>query len=297
MKISLLLQEFCDYSQYIRGYAVTTIGRYRRVILLFCKYAGIEDIEEINENNVKGFFFHGRTAKNWSSNTFVCYHKTLVVFFRWCVKEGHLVANLAQDIETPKIEKKLPPKLTRQQALRLLEVVYNYPYQYRFLRYRNHAIFATFLFTGIRRKELLNLKYTDVDFENLTLYIRQGKGNKDRIVPINYKLASILQKYSQERSRLNKTCPEFFTSLNRNMGFKQIGLRRLVEQVRKVSGISFNVHRLRHTFATLMLEGGCDIYSLSRIMGHSDIKTTTIYLAASGVHLRKQISKNILSSY
>ena len=261
---------------------------------LFATYSDIEDIDQITEESVKGFFFNGRTAKKWSSNTFVCYHKTLVVFFRWCVDEGHMEANFAQDIETPKIEKRLPPKLTKQEASRLLEVVYNYPYKYPFLRYRNHAIFATFLFTGIRRKELLNLKYTDIDLENLTLYIRQGKGSKDRIIPINYKLTSILQKYSQERARLGKTCPEFFTSLNRNMGFTETGMKRLVEKIKEVAGLNFNVHRLRHTFAILMLEGGCDIYSLSRILGHNDIKTTTIYLAASGEHLRKEMLRHPL---
>ena len=190
MKIRFLVQEFCDYSQYNKGYANDTIKRYRRVVSLFCKATGIEDLEDINAENVRRFFFDGRIARKWSSNTFVCYHKTLVVFFRWCVKQGHIEANFTDDIEIPKIEKRLPPKLTKQDALRLLEVVYNYPYPYKFLRYRNHAIFSVFLFTGIRRKELLNLKYADIDLENLTLYVRQGKGSKDRIVPINYKLAS-----------------------------------------------------------------------------------------------------------
>ena len=65
--------------------------------------------------------------------------------------------------------------------------------------------------------------------------------------------------------------------------------------MRKSSGIIFSVHKLRHTFATLMLEGGCDIYSLSKMMGHSDIKTTTIYLAASAEHLRSQMTKHPLN--
>ncbi len=139
----------------------------------------------------------------------------LGVFFRWCIKEGYLKINPIEDIETPRLPKKLPPKLTKQDAMRLLEVVYNYPYKYKFLRHRNQAIFATFLFSGIRKKELLNLKLTDVDLENMSIFIRQGKGNKDRVMPISYRLAEILKKYLTERQRLKKTCPEFFTLLLR----------------------------------------------------------------------------------
>jgi len=201
-----------------------------------------------------------------------------------------------KDIELPKLHKRLPPKLTKQNSLRLLEIVFNYPYKYRFQRYRNHAIFAMFIFTGVRRKELLSLKFADVDVENLSLFIREGKGGKDRVIPISYTLAEILKKYLEERKRLKKTCPEFFTSLNRNIGFTDSGMKRLVERFKEASGLHFGVHKLRHTFATLMLEGGCDIYSLSKMMGHSDIKTTTIYLAASAEHLRGQMTKHPLNS-
>jgi len=128
------------------------------------------------------------------------------------------------------------------------------------------------------------------------LFVRQGKGNKDRVIPICDRLSETLVRYLIERQRLNKTCPEFFTSLNRNMGFTSIGLKRLVVKIKEVSGIQFSIHKLRHTFATLMLEGGCDIYSLSRMLGHSDIKTTTIYLAASAEHLRGQIMKHPLNN-
>jgi site-specific recombinase XerD len=110
-----------------------------------------------------------------------------------------------------------------------------------------------------------------------------------------YTLAQSLKRYMDERKRLNKTCPEFFASLNRNCGFTDMGLRNLVFKIRRASGIKFTIHKLRHTFATLMLEGGCDIFSLSKMMGHSDIKTTTIYLSASAEHLRSQMTKHPLN--
>lgn len=138
-------------------------------------------------------------------------------------------------------------------------------------------------------------KPTDVDVENLTIFVSQGKGSKDRIIPMSFTLAQSLRKYLEERKRMNKTCAEFFCSLTYNRGFTSHGLKRLVIQLRKASGVKFSVHKLRHTFATLMLEGGCDIYSLSKMMGHSDIKTTTIYLTASAEHLRSQMTKHPLN--
>ncbi len=295
MSIQILSQKFFDYSKYIKGYAKPTIARYRQVINYFCNFANISEIDEVTEENTRNMFYYGRTTLNWTPNTFICYHKSLMVFFRYCIKEGFMKANPIEQIEVPKLERKLPSKLTKQNAMRILEVVDNYPYQSKFLRFRNYAIFATFIMSGIRKQELLNLKYTDVDIENLSIFIRQGKGNKDRIIPINYRLAEALKKYLEVRKKAYKTCPEFFTSYTYDMGFGESGIKRLVENIVKATGIKFTIHKLRHTFATLMLEGGCDIYSLSKMMGHSDIKTTTIYLAASVHHLREQILKHPLN--
>jgi site-specific recombinase XerD len=296
MDLQILLEKFCDYSTSIKGYSKDTVRRYRFVVESYKKRAGISTISQISEENVRNLFYSGRIDRQWSVNTFIIYRKTLLVFFRWCIKEGCMEKNPVLDVEVPKMEKRLPPKLTKQATMRLLEIVYNYPYEYRFLRYRNHAIFSTFIFAGLRKQELLNLKFADIDIDNLSLFIRQGKGGKDRVVPISYTLAQSLNKYLEERKRLNKTNSEFFSSLRGNAGFTDNGLKKLVDQVKASSGIPFSVHKLRHTFATLMLEGGCDIYSLSRMMGHSDIKTTTIYLAASAEHLRSQMTKHPLNS-
>jgi len=294
MDIKILAHKFYDYSSYIKGYSSQTIRRYKQVLKYYCDFTGVEEIEDVTLENVRSLFYHGRTAKGWSVNTYICYHKSLVVFFRWCIQEGYMKSKPAEEIEVPKLEKRLPPKLNKQDAMKILEVVDNYPYINNFLRYRNYAMFMTFMMAGLRRGELLNLKYADVEMENLSIFVRQGKGKKDRIVPINYRLAEALKKYDKERKRLKKTCPEFFTSLTHNNGLSDNGLKLMTKQVKEASGIEFNIHKLRHTFATLMLEGGCDIYSLSKMMGHSDIKTSTIYLAASVEHLREQVMKHPL---
>jgi site-specific recombinase XerD len=295
MYIQILAQQFYDYSLHIKGLSKDTNKRYRNIINYYCKFAKVETIDQVREEDIRAMFFHGRAERKWSPNTYICYHRSLTVFFRWCVEQKYMTRNPMTEIILPKVDRKLPPKLTKQEAFRLLEFVFNYPYEYRYLRYRNHAIFSMFVFAGLRKGELLHLKYTDVDIENLTIFIRKGKGNKDRIIPMSYTLAQTLKTYLQERSRLKKTCPEFFTSLNRNAGFTEDGLKHLTNKLKEAVDIDFTIHRLRHTFATLMLEGGCDIYSLSKMMGHSNINTTTIYLAASVEHLRGQITKHPLN--
>lgn len=295
MDIELLARKFYDESLYLRGRSPETIRGYRGRINYYRTYAQIQRIDEVTEENLRALFFHGRTERKWKTNSYIGFHIALRSFFNWCVANRYMTSNPISAIELPKLEKRLPTKLTKQDAMNLLEVISNYPFDHEYLRYRNHAIFSMFIFAGLRKSELLKLQLTDVDVDNLTIFVRQGKGNKDRIIPISYTLAESLKRYLIARKRLHKTCPAFFVTFNRNTRYTSAGLMRLVAQIRHASGLKFSVHKLRHTFATLMLEGGCDIYSLSRMMGHSDIKTTTIYLSASAEHLRSQVGKHPLN--
>ena len=295
MDLDILTRKYCDHLLYMRNLSRATIRTYRNEISLLCRFAKLKNIEDVTEQNVREFLLDGRTNKNWRTNTFVSIYRALGVFFKWCISNHYMTINPIAGIELPRIERRFPIKFNKQEALKLLEVAYNYPYDYKYLRYRNHAIFSMFVFAGLRKSELLNLRLADVDIANLTVFVNQGKGSKDRIIPMSYTLAESLKRYLDERKRLGKSCVHFFASLNRNTGFTDSGIRRLVVKMRRASGMKFSVHKLRHTFATLMLEGGCDIYSLSKMMGHSDIKTTTIYLSASAEHLRLQVGKHPLN--
>lgn len=295
MDLLSLNDEFCEHSRYMLGYSDATIRRYATTVRLFRGMMAVTEIEECTDERVREFFYRGRRERQWTASSFVTYRKSLLVFIRWCVGRGHLPANPVEAIEVPRQPKTLPPKLSEQEARRLLEHVRNHPYSDQFLRHRNHAIFATFLLAGLRKSELLKLAVVDVDLVNCSILVRKGKGSKDRIVPISATLAGLLRLYAHQRTRLGKSCPEFFASFSRNMGLTNDGLKHLVMSLRSATGRRFTVHQLRHTFATLMLEGGSDIYSVSRMLGHSDIRTTTIYLAATPEHLRRQVARHPLS--
>ena len=294
MTIYHLLEDFCLYAKHTKGLTDDTIKRYRSTVSNYIRTVGITTISEVNHTNIRIFFFEGRKDRGWKPTTYRTYYMSLLVFFRWCKKQGYLEENYVQDLELPKMRSTIKKKLTQQQVYTLLEYVYNYPYIHSFLKYRNHAIFSMFVFTGLRRNELLKLPFAHVDIQNKTLFVR-GKGEKERLIPLNDTLVKSLERYIKERRKLGRTCPEFFVSANRNMGYTQSGLRRLVALMKTATGIEFTIHKLRHTFATMMLEGGCDIFTLAKLMGHSDIKTTQGYLFATVEHTRKQITNHPLS--
>lgn len=294
MDIQTLTDLFCDHAQYFLAYSPATLTRYRTAIRLLQKSQHVRTISECTQDTVRAFFYRGRTEQRWSASTFLTYHKSLAVFFRWCIAERHIASTPLDGIAIPRLEKRLPARLSQDDAQRLLEVVANARLGSRFHRSRNHALLATCLYAGLRRMELLRLELSDIDLEGSSILVRQGKGSKDRYVPMHPVLAGILRQYLDQRRLVGKQCPAVFTSVRRDEGLTVDGLRKLVLSLQHTSKTPFHLHTLRHTFATLMLEGGCDVYSLSRMMGHSDIKTTTIYLAASAQHLRAQIARHPL---
>src|SRR3989337_2474780 len=102
MDIQLLACQFYDYSLHMRGYSKDTIKRYRQIINFYCRFTGIEKLNEVTEENIRVFFFNGRTQRNWKPNTFITFHKSLLVFFRWCVDQHHMQRNPVENIELPK---------------------------------------------------------------------------------------------------------------------------------------------------------------------------------------------------
>lgn len=296
MDIRELHNQFCEYQATIKNFMPDTIDGYQMGLKIFLKLMPhIREVEQVTPEDAEKFFYAGRIARHWKPITFVTYHKNLNVFFKWAAKHKLISVNPFEGIEKPKLEKKLPTRLTKQEAMNLLESVRCIRWANPFLKARNYAIFSMFLYCGLRKGELLRLKSADVDTTNMIISIRQGKGNKDRVVPIPYQLRPILERYMEERTRLNKFCDYFYVSLTYDRNFSMDGFKHLVDIVKKKSKIQFYPHMLRHTFATLMLEGGCDIYALSKMMGHNDIKTTTIYLSASVEHMRSQMIKHPLS--
>lgn len=298
MNISALHEQFCEERLHIKNFSPATIRWYKVCLGAYLKYwkGEIAVVEQITTESLRKFLYYGLLERKWSPENFIYHHKAIKSFLKWCVGRGYLKENPIAVIEKPKLDKKLPKRITRQDAIRVLEYTFNMRYAYRFEAYRNRGIFAVIIYAGLRAKEVLDLKVSDVDFENNLITVEKGKGGKGRVVPISSALKRYLEEYWKDRERLDKDSIYFFTGLRGDGIFNYRGLSRVVEKVSKRTGIKFSCHRLRHTFATLMLEGGCDLFTLSKMLGHSDIKTTTIYLSASVSHMREQILKHPLNT-
>lgn len=300
LALAELHERFCAEAENIRRLKPKTIKWYREGFQSLLRFKLYQHARQLNELELSDFMFWGMKEQSWKERTLMAYYNSLNSFFNWCVKKQALEVNPLKNIPRPKLPQQLPKALSQADAVRLFECVQIMPVpkEYKppiFHKRRNIAIFAMFLFTGIRRQELIDLKFTDINLEEETVSVRDGKGGKDRIIPMSPELKLHLQKYIEEREKLEITASPFFISHHYQTNISDSTLKRLFKRVIELSGIHFSAHKLRHTFATLMVRAKCDVLALSKMMGHSSIKTTMIYMSASDDHLKEQINNHPLN--
>lgn len=291
-----LFDKYVQYCAVIKNYSKTTITGYKTSFQVFLRDTGIVTLDQLNKYVIESFFFNGRLKRKWGPVTFRHYLKHLNTFSKWLIRQELLDRNYLDDIEKPRMEHRIPRTLNKDQALLVLDAAFHMKYTYKFEKYKNRAIIGLMLLSGLRRQEVLNLKTCDVSLDNRSIFINQSKGKKDRIVPMNAKLYGILEEYLKDRERLGYNSIFFFNPTGKGeIGCGEKGINKLMEKLRKKTKLNFSSHALRHSFATLMLEGGCDIYTLSKIMGHNKITTTTIYLSCSNHQMSKCIEMHSLN--
>lgn len=253
-----------------------------------------QDLDLIDRNIIESYFLYGIREKRWSKHTHWTYFKNLKVFFQWCVLNGYLSIQPLEYIPKPRLSHPYPKSLKEQEVRQLLNTLNEIQYKSSFTKERNKAIVATLLFTGIRRGELLRLQCKDVDLETDFIYVERGKGDKAREIPIERMvLKPILLLYLEERNKLFSTQDYFIKTLGSSSGktMPERAIRAVFSLLSMRFGKRLYPHMLRHTFATILIEKTGDIYTLKELLGHSDIKTTTIYLTSSYRKKVEAISK------
>jgi integrase/recombinase XerD len=207
---------------------------------------------------------------------------TVKNYFSWLTKQNAILANPASELEMPRPEKRLPKEPL---GLHQVEAVIAVPDIGDPLGLRDRAMLELFYSTGLRRGELAKLELHDLNRERQTLQIRQGKGHKDRVVPVGDRALVWLERYLDEvRPRLMLRTNEtalFLTSYGE--AFNPDVISRMVTRCIKKADIdrAGSCHLLRHTCATHMLEGGADIRFIQQLLGHEKLETTAIYTQVS----------------
>jgi len=216
-------------------------------------------------------------------------------FFKFLTREELILLNPCLNMPTPRREKRVPKFLTESEVERLISTMSEA--KKRMVSLRNRALVELLYSAGLRVAEAEKLGIDGVDFWNGTVRV-VGKGDKERIVPIGTPALNALRAYLQERhepvgaergARLNRP---LFTNLKGGR-LSSRGMHMLIQENSRRTGIKLNIspHVLRHSFATHLLDHGCDLRSLQEMLGHKNLSTTQIYAHVTTERLRKVYEK------
>jgi integrase/recombinase XerD len=189
----------------------------------------------------------------------------------------------AEKLKPPKVPRSLPKALTRDEVKKLLSVIPP-------TRKRDRLIVLLLYGAGLRVSELVNLKKSEVDLERGIIVVRGGKGAKDRVVPIPEFLVEEIRSYLETRSDSS----EYLLVEERRKSKDKLSTKTIWYLLKKYgdrAGVEVTPHKLRHSFATHMLERGVDIRAIQELLGHSNLSTTQIYTKVTVEHLKKAQEK------
>lgn len=260
---------------------------YLRYFVTWCDERGVTRPQEVTRPMLERYQRHlflkrKKNGAPLSATTQASRITPIKKWFRWLVRSNRLLYNPAADLDMPKVEERLPRHvLTVDEVERVL----NLPDVTTPLGVRDRAMLETLYSTGMRRMEIIGLQQRGVDDERGTLMIRQGKGKKDRMVPIGDRALAWLARYRDEvRPELAIAGDDdtLFLTVT-GQAFSDNRMTQLVRNYVRGAGLGEigSCHLFRHAMATQMLENGADVRYIQAMLGHADIKTTQVYTRVS----------------
>jgi integrase/recombinase XerD len=288
-----LLLDFLAYLEFERGLSRNTLEAYRSDLLQFGEWlgrthrdplgVGHSELSEFANEIATGHADKPPAAPATLQRKVAC----LRSFYRHLRRTGVLTTDPTAHLRAPKQGRKLPQVLSRDEVAELLRQ----PRGTEPAALRDRALLETMYACGLRASEAIDLEVGDVDLEDGILRAR-GKGSKERLVPVGSAAARALTAYLQRgRARLVGDRWEARLFVNqRGAGLSRQGLYKIVQRHARSAGLASKMspHTLRHTFATHLLAGGCDLRSLQEMLGHADIATTQLYTSLSADRLTAQ---------
>ena len=295
MTLEALIRAFLNYGQVEKGLSPNTIAAYARDLTKFAKFAEERrlSLQAVNRDQLVDFL-ESMYRRKLDSRTVARALVSLRNLFRFALTEEVLATDPTLNLDTPKYRKSLPSFLRMDEVDRLLAQ----PDPATPNGLRDRALMELLYSTGLRVSELTHLRVSDLDMRMGCLRC-VGKGDKERLVPVGRQALAAVQRYLDQsrplllRRRNAKAQPEAWLFVNRHGGrFSRIGIWRILSQYGRRAGFraQLSPHKLRHSFATHLLERGADLRSVQMMLGHADISTTQIYTHVLEARL-KQVYK------
>lgn len=264
-----------------RGLSPKTIKSYRNIILQFLKYIEkelkIKELKDIKAIHIKKYF-KSKKDTNCSNVYINSIHKVLKTFFTYCQKEEYIIKNPLEKINFSKEEKRVIEIFNDKEVSKML-IVYDFS---NYLNARNKAILATQFDTGIRTTEIINILNHHIQEDRIFII---GKGNKERYVPLSLELKKILKRYEKIKKIYfkDKNIPENYFLSRTGKPLTVEAIERVYKKAGEIAGVRDTVrcspHTARHYYSVKMLENN-DIYTVSKLLGHSKLNVTQTYLAS-----------------
>ncbi|MGI6412444.1 MAG: site-specific tyrosine recombinase XerD [Syntrophomonadaceae bacterium] len=289
------VQAFVNYLKYEKGLSDNTQAAYRRDLEKFSTFlqqeTNIREPGAVAKHDIMNFLTW-QLEQGVAHATMARCLSSIKTFYKFLILEDYLQVNPAIDLETPKIKRRLPQVLSHEDVDRLMQQ----PNVILPLGLRDRAMLELMYGTGLRVSELLSLK---IDNLNKTVgFLRcVGKGNKERIIPVNQTSIDWIERYlTRARGLLLKKNREDRTLFLNSNGkpMTRQGFFKILAHYAKKAQLSQDVtpHTLRHSFATHLLENGADLRAVQEMLGHADIATTQIY-----THLTKSRLREVYQRY
>ncbi|WP_245929741.1 tyrosine recombinase XerC [Leucothrix pacifica] len=284
------IQAFLDYLRFERRYSQHTWENYQRDLLQFSqwldKHAEVGSLNDVNEFSVRQWIsqLHREGLKSRSLQRKL---SSLRSYYQYQIKHKRLSLNPAIDVRAPRDTKPLPKTLDIEQVTQLLNIEGD-----DFISVRDKAIIELFYSSGLRLAELASLQMADIDLTGALVTVT-GKGNKTRIIPVGSKAVEALKNWLVHRSLVNrKQLGDLFLSRQGSaISHRNIQLR--MNHWQKKQGItqSIHPHKLRHSFASHLLQSSGDLRAVQEFLGHSDISSTQVYTHLDYQHLASVYDK------
>jgi site-specific recombinase XerD len=257
-----------------RNYSQTTVTSYIKIVADFAKYFQ-RPPDQLGPDDIRAYQLHLLQERKQGVRTVGTQTAALRFFFCKTLKRNYPV----EEVPYPRAPRKLPIILTQEEAVRLIDSASN-------LFHR--AMLMTLYSTGMRRAELCHLQVADIDSVRMLIHIRHGKRNRDRDVPLSPKLLDTLREYWRWMRPKMYLFPGTKDGWRADKPITPKVLWEACREAAQAAGITKDVrpHLLRHSFATHLLENGADLPTVQLLLGHSDLKATSIYLHLSERHLK-----------